>query len=88
MALPERISSLPVVLRTFVPADAARVEYLCGDPAVSLPTATVPHPFPAGAAAEWIAMHDNEREAGTAWTYPITHVDGETPLGAVDLRAG
>jgi len=86
--LPERITSLPVVLRTFVPADAPRVEALCGDPAVALPTAAIPHPYPPGAAAEWIATLGNAREAGAAWTYAITHVDGNALIGAVDLRAG
>jgi [ribosomal protein S5]-alanine N-acetyltransferase len=84
--LPDRITSLPVVLRTFVPADAARVEELCGDPAVALTTATIPYPYPQGAAVSWIATHANQRDAGTAWTYAITHVDGNLLLGAIDLR--
>jgi [ribosomal protein S5]-alanine N-acetyltransferase len=88
LALPERITSLPVVLRAFVPDDAARVEEFCSDPAVSLVTAAMPHPYPPGAAAQWIATHDDARAAGTVWTYAITHVDGAELLGAVDLRVG
>jgi [ribosomal protein S5]-alanine N-acetyltransferase len=87
LALPERITSLPVVLRTFVPGDASSVEVLCRDSEVSLTTAMVPHPYPAGAAAEWIAMHEGQRETGSAWTYAITHVDDEKLLGAIELRA-
>ena len=86
--LPHRITTLPVVLRTFVSADAARVEALCSDPAVALPTAAIPHPYPRGAAAAWIATHENERDAGTRWTYAITNVDGDLLVGAIDLRIG
>ena len=87
MALPERITSFPVVLRAFVPGDAARVAELCGDPAVALPTAAVPHPYPAGAAAAWIASHLDARETGAAWTYAITRTDDGALIGAIDLRA-
>jgi ribosomal-protein-alanine N-acetyltransferase len=88
LALPERITALPVVLRTFVAADAMCVEKFCGDPAVALVTAAIPHPYPPGAAADWIAAQADAREAGTAWTYAITHADDATLIGAVDLRAG
>lgn len=87
MALPERITSIPVVLRAFVPGDAARVAELCGDEAVALPTAAIPHPYPASAAAEWIASHRDAREAGSAWTYAITRTDDGALVGAIDLRA-
>ncbi len=86
--LPDRITTLPVVLRTFVSADAARVEELCSDPAVALPTAAIPHPYPRGTAAAWIATHENERDAGTRWHYAITNVDGDILVGAIDLRIG
>ena len=86
MALPERITSFPVVLRAFLPDDAARVVELCGDPAVALTTAAIPHPYPAGAAAAWIASHGEARDAGTAWTYAITRADDDALVGAIDLR--
>lgn len=76
------------MLRTFVSADAARVEELCGDPAVALPTARIPHPYPRGAAAAWIATHDNERDAGASWSFAITHAENDLLLGAIDLRVG
>lgn len=76
------------MLRPFVSADAARIEALCGDPAVALPTANIPHPYPAGAAAAWIATHDSDRDAGTAWSYAITHAEDDLLVGAIDLRIG
>ncbi len=87
MALPERITSFPVVLRAFLPGDAARVTELCGDAAVALPTAAIPHPYPASAAAAWIASHRDARECGSAWTYAITRTDDDALVGAIDLRS-
>jgi RimJ/RimL family protein N-acetyltransferase len=48
--------------------------------------AGIPHPYPAGAAADWIATHERDRDAGTAWSYAITQVDGDLLVGAIDLR--
>ena len=86
LELPERITSLPVLLRAFVAGDAARVAELCGDPAVALATATIPHPYPDGTAAAWIATHDAERDAGMGWTYAIERASDATLVGAIDLR--
>jgi RimJ/RimL family protein N-acetyltransferase len=86
--LPARITALPVVLRPFVPADALHVEELCGDPAVALPTANIPHPYPRGGAALWIATHERDRDAGTSWSFAITHAENDLLVGAVELRVG
>jgi len=86
LALPERITSFPVVLRAFTPGDAARVVELCGDPAVALTTATIPHPYPLEAATAWIASHGDAREAGIAWTYAIARAEDEMLVGAIDVR--
>jgi len=86
LALPERITSLPLVLRAFAPGDAARVVELCGDPAVALTTAAVPHPYPIEAATAWIAAHRDAREAGVAWTYAITRAEDDALVGAIEVR--
>jgi [ribosomal protein S5]-alanine N-acetyltransferase len=87
VTLPERITSLPVVLRAFVPSDAPRVAALCADPEVALTTAAIPHPYPEGAAAEWIATHAAERDAGNAWSYAVALPDDGAAIGAIALRA-
>src|SRR5262245_55559890 len=86
LALPERITSFPVVLRLFTPGDATRVVELCGDPAVALTTATIPHPYPHEAATAWIGSHGDAREAGIAWTYAITRTEDDMLVGAIDVR--
>jgi RimJ/RimL family protein N-acetyltransferase len=86
LALPERITSFPLVLRAFTPGDAARVVELCGDPAVALTTAAVPHPYPIEAATAWIASHRDACEAGIAWTYAITRAEDDALVGAIEAR--
>lgn len=47
-------------LRPFEATDAPAVEALCGAYEIALNTLVIPHPYPAGAAAEWIARHQED----------------------------
>ena len=84
--LPERVSSHPVLLRPFTPADAPHVQALAADPDVAEPTSSIPHPYPPGAAAAWIASHDADRELGREYAYAIASAAGRTLIGAIVLR--
>jgi len=84
--LPERVSSHPVLLRPFTPADAPRVQVLAADADVAETTASIPHPYPQGAAAAWIASHDADRQRGAQYTYAIASAAGSTLIGAIALR--
>jgi len=84
--LPERVSSHPVLLRTFTIADAPHVQALAADAEVAEPTLSIPHPYPPGAAAAWIASHDADRERGAQYNYAIASADGATLVGAIALR--
>ena len=84
--LPERVSSHPVLLRPFTPADAPRVQALAADAEVAEPTSSIPHPYPPGAAAAWLASHDADRERGREYAYAIATADGTTLVGAIVLR--
>ena len=71
-------------LRPFVPTDAPRVHELCSDRALA-DTTQLPHPYPPGAAEEWIASHAARWAAARAMSYAITlQVDGAT-VGTVSL---
>lgn len=85
LSLPERIASLPVVLRALRPADAPRVLELCGDWEVARMTALVPHPYLPGMAESWIAATEAEQATGTAFTYAITRGDDGLLVGAITL---
>ncbi len=84
--LPERVTSHPVLLRLFTPADAPRVQALAADAEVAETTASIPHPYPSGAAAAWIATHDADRQRGVQYSYAIATSDGGTLVGAITLR--
>ena len=72
-------------LRPFQPADAQDVRRLAGDFRVSSTTASIPHPYPEGAAEAWISTHQSSFEAKTAIVFAITNSDTNSLLGAVSL---
>jgi ribosomal-protein-alanine N-acetyltransferase len=84
--LPDRVTSHPVLLRLFTPADAPGVQALVADAQVAEPTASIPLPYSPGAATAWIATHDADRQRGTLYTYAITRTDGAALIGAITLR--
>ena len=74
-----------LVLRPFVFDDALGVQLLAGAREVADTTLHIPHPYPAGAAAQWIATHPITWEAGTGVTYAITDALSGVLMGAVGL---
>lgn len=84
-AQPELVTER-LVLRPFDSSDAARVRELAGDRVLADTTATIPHPYPEGAAEEWIAGHPGERQAGKGIVFAVTLRDGGQLLGAMGLR--
>jgi ribosomal-protein-alanine N-acetyltransferase len=87
LSLPERIASLPVVLRTLRVADAPRIAELCGDWEVARMTSLIPHPYLPGMAEAWIAASGDDHATGTACTYAITRADDGLLVGAIGLKA-
>ena len=86
--LPERLLAGRVALRHFTAADAPRVQLLAGEREVAESTALIPHPYPDGAAAAWIATHESARAKGTEFTYAITESGEDVLIGAIGLRPG
>ena len=85
--MPERIASHPVVLRTFLPADAPRVVELCGDWEVAGMTALIPHPYLPGMAESFIAACREADAAGEPRTFAITRAGDGLLVGAIGLAA-
>lgn len=75
-----------LLLRPFVPDDAAEVQRLADDAEVAEMTMAIPHPYPDGAAQAWIAMHAPGYASAAEITYAITRRDDERLLGAIALR--
>jgi len=85
-ALP--ISTPRLTLRPPNHADAEVIEGLVSDAAVALPTASSPHPYPKGGAADWIARAQAQAEAGGGLDLVIERNTDGIVVGAVGLRPG
>ena len=74
-----------LLLRPFAVEDAGAVEALLAGPEVAATTLNIAHPYPAGAAAGWIAAHGAAaRGEGFAWAV-VRAADGRL-MGAITLR--
>ena len=71
-----------LTLRPFTPADAPAVQALAGAYEVAVSTLVIPHPYPDGAAEEWIATHRDDFERGRIHHFAID--DGQL-TGAMAL---
>jgi [ribosomal protein S5]-alanine N-acetyltransferase len=85
MAIPE-LTTDRLLLRPFVPEDAPAVQKLVSPREVAAPLDAMPHPYPDGAAEEWIATHAARAETGVAFTWAVTTRHDGTLIGAVELR--
>jgi [ribosomal protein S5]-alanine N-acetyltransferase len=83
--LPELISDR-LLLRRMTPADAADVQRLAGDRAVAATTSLIPHPYPDGAAEQWIASQAEDLEKGAGAVWAIIRREDEAFIGAIGLN--
>ena len=75
-------------MRPMRPSDAELVQQYVSDPEVALTTGEIPHPYPDGAAIEWISTHDDLRKKGQLEIFAIVERDSDLLVGAIDLRRG
>lgn len=68
-----------LTLRPAVPDDAPAIQRLCGAYEVALNTLMIPHPYPDGAAEEWIAKQQEDFDASRTVNFVID--DGELAGG-------
>jgi RimJ/RimL family protein N-acetyltransferase len=86
MPIATTLTTERLVLRPFVPGDAADVHAHLQDREVASTTAMIPHPYPDGAAGAWIASHAARHAAGEAVVLAITLRDDGTLVGSIELR--
>jgi [ribosomal protein S5]-alanine N-acetyltransferase len=86
-----RVATIPILeadrlrLRPFAPADAPAVERMAGERRVSEMTLNIPHPYPAGLAARWIAGHAPAAAEGRFYAFAVERKDDGALLGAVAI---
>ena len=74
-----------LLLRPFAAADAPAVRRLAGERAVADTTLAIPHPYPDGVAAEWIATHASKYAAGAEANFAVTLAPAGELIGAMGL---
>lgn len=74
-----------LVLRGFDLTDAPRVQQLAGAREVANATAQIPHPYPDGAAEQWIAGHAREWAAHRTLSLAVTRRASGELVGAMGL---
>jgi RimJ/RimL family protein N-acetyltransferase len=74
-----------LTLRPFVPDDAFDVERYAGVREIADTTLTIPHPYPHGAATEWVLKHAPAWEEGSAATFAIIENESGRFVGVTSL---
>lgn len=74
-----------LALRPFRPQDADAVQRLASQFAVADTTLTIPHPYPEGGAATWIATHEPQFREGKGVVFAIAHRADDALIGAIGL---
>ena len=79
------LSTERLYLRPFQLSDAKDVQRMAGHPLVYATTATIPHPYPDGAAEAWISKHSEWYRDGVGVQFAITAKKDQALLGCIDL---
>ena len=79
------LTTARLTLRPFLADDAFDIERLAGVREIADTTLTIPHPYPHGAAAEWILTHAPAWEKGTAATFAVVENESGRLVGVAAL---
>ncbi len=74
-----------LLLRAFELSDAKEVQRMAGNKKVSDTTATIPYPYPDGAAEEWISKHAEWFEKNLSVCWAIILKENQRLVGCMDL---
>ncbi len=74
-----------LILRPFALSDSKQVQRQAGNPSVAATTATIPHPYPDGAAEEWISLHAEWFQKGINVNWAIVLKEKNELIGCMSL---
>ena len=74
-----------LILRAFTIADGPQVQKLAGAREVAEMTLLIPHPYPQGAAEEWIASQPADAARGTGYVFAVVEKSSGELVGAIGL---
>ena len=77
-----------VLLRALRPSDAGLLSLHCGDARIARMTSLIPHPYPPGAAEDFIAQARKPDARGLVWAVDGTPSGRPELVGTIGLRAG
>ena len=80
-----RLETDRLVIRHFEQSDAKMVHELAGSEEVARTTLSIPHPYPEGAAGEWIESTLRDAEKGEGYTFAIVKKEDEELMGCMSL---
>jgi len=80
-----KLPTARLLLRPFVASDAPAVQRLVSAREVASRTASIPHPYPDGAAAAWIALRPEQHQSGVSTDWAITTA-ADGVVGGIGLR--
>ena len=72
-----------LLLRPFNLLAAQRVQELAGDKRIADTPLLIPHPYPGGAAEEWISSHSANAECGNEFVFAIILKEKKDLIGAI-----
>jgi len=80
------LTTARLILRPFELPDAEQVQYYAGDERVADVTLNIPHPYPDGAAAQWIGTHEKIFRERKGVVYAITQQSGSDIIGSIGIH--
>jgi len=83
MSVPPTIATDRLILRAFNASDADTVQQLVSAYEVALNTLSIPHPYPDGAAAQWIGTHAGRPDDHV---FAITRRDDGALVGCIGIH--
>lgn len=86
MNLPDVIETERLTLRPLRPSDAGPITLYAGDRRVAEMLTSVPHPYPPGAAEQFIASALNGRLGEQVWALDATKIDGPEFIGTIGMK--